>query len=47
MTTKKIVIQGLLHKERPRILTDSLTRTTNKQVEILTDPEEIKQEVKN
>ncbi|CAG8524938.1 2479_t:CDS:2, partial [Diversispora eburnea] len=33
--------------ERPRISTDSLIRTTNKQVEVLTNPEEIKQEVKN
>ncbi|CAG8627572.1 554_t:CDS:1, partial [Diversispora eburnea] len=44
---KKIVIQSLLNKERPRISTDSSIRITNKQVEVLTDPEEIKQEVKN
>ncbi|CAG8601837.1 1294_t:CDS:2 [Diversispora eburnea] len=44
---KKIVIQSLLNRKRPRILTDSLTRTTNRQVKILTDSEEIKQEVKN
>ncbi|CAG8571474.1 3850_t:CDS:2, partial [Diversispora eburnea] len=47
LDNKKIVIQSLLNKERPRIVTDSLTRITNKQIEVITDPEEIKQEIKN
>ncbi|CAG8530570.1 10694_t:CDS:2 [Diversispora eburnea] len=42
ISKKKKLISG-----KPRISTDSLIRTTNKQVEVLTDLEEIKEEVKN